>query len=257
MKKYININLKINNNAFDQIKKIKDTYPEFFNNPKYVFKSAQNHIVVLMKIENTITNENREYVVYKKYAKFRGNYLKCVKIFSKCSPLNCTEKISSLWCSSFEYKVNEIIFVDNYDEDINNICAPGIHYFLSVEPAFFYWEYSYGMKFAYYDNGSFIFYFDIDEIKTVSQCVNFLKRIKEYDLFSNQLEIIDKIKTKIINLKGVGEYGSGKMRQTNRRNRKNLIENVKIIHHMDKSQLKSIINRKPRKYESRNKVVLR
>lgn len=38
-------------------------YPEFFNDNRYVFKSAQDHIIVLMKIENTITNESRNKVI--------------------------------------------------------------------------------------------------------------------------------------------------------------------------------------------------
>ena len=40
--------------------------------------------------------------------------------------------------SYFIYKVGEMVKVDDYNKDINVICAQGIHYFLTKEAAEFY-----------------------------------------------------------------------------------------------------------------------
>jgi antitoxin component YwqK of YwqJK toxin-antitoxin module len=105
-----------------------------------VYKSCgKEWIIVLEKLIDTITNETRDSVVDKKYSKYRANKLKVLEIKNKYSD----EKISELENSVYEekkliYKVGEIVEVDDYDNFEYNICAPGIHYFLNEECAYYY-----------------------------------------------------------------------------------------------------------------------
>lgn len=97
-------------------------------------KCADQHIVTLQKCPDTITTEKRSNIVDKNFAKFRANKLKCVDIedWKTGQKIN---NIKSLYDPSFKYYIGEIIKVDNYDTNINKICAPGIHYFKTKDAA--------------------------------------------------------------------------------------------------------------------------
>jgi antitoxin component YwqK of YwqJK toxin-antitoxin module len=119
------------------MEKIKTLYPEYFNNDNIVFKSCRKiWIVVMEKLKTTRTTEER--IVYnKKYAKFRGDSFKVLKIISKINPSITINMVkNSIYKEkTIEYVVNEIVKTE-FDDDINNICSAGIHYYLSIEPAF-------------------------------------------------------------------------------------------------------------------------
>jgi antitoxin component YwqK of YwqJK toxin-antitoxin module len=84
-------------------------------------------------------NESRTDVKNPKYAKFRADRVKVICIFSKLNP---NIKINAIENTSYKkrnltYIVGRYIGVSNYDNNLNNVCAPGIHYYKSVEAAFY------------------------------------------------------------------------------------------------------------------------
>jgi hypothetical protein len=103
-----------------------------------VYKSCNNYIVSLEKLPDTKTNEERP-VHDKNHAKFRADKLKVVKIEHK---LNKTS-INLITNSSFKgkekiYEVGKVVNVDDFNENIYDTYASGIHYFLTSETAFAY-----------------------------------------------------------------------------------------------------------------------
>jgi len=99
-----------------------------------VFKSCEKYIVVLQKLDDTITNESRE-VFDKTRAKYRGNKFMVLDIIDKYgdeSPSN----ISSDYVSKFVYRKNEIAECENYNQDNKIVCSSGIHYYLDWTTAF-------------------------------------------------------------------------------------------------------------------------
>ena len=103
-----------------------------------VYKSCQTEwIVVLEPLKDTITNMNRRSVVDDRYAKFRGNKFKVVKIEHKLDPTKTVDEIeNSIYGKKIVYKVGEIVEVEDYDQDIENICASGIHFYKTKEGAY-------------------------------------------------------------------------------------------------------------------------
>lgn len=115
------------------------------------YKSCGEYIVVLEKIDGTITNENRKEnreingaaidVIRsenKKYAGFRANKLKVVDIYHKIrNKEHIGNTINTIWPEKLSYVVGKTTEEPNYDTNIQNISARGIHYYLSVEPAMY------------------------------------------------------------------------------------------------------------------------
>jgi antitoxin component YwqK of YwqJK toxin-antitoxin module len=122
---------------FELLNQLSDKYP---SDAGYVFKSCSiNWIVVLKKLQDTKTNESRYNVKNSMYAKFRANKLLVVDIMHKFND----ESIGKITNCSYEdktitYKKCKTVEVSDFDENINNICTPGIHYFKSPEAAFYY-----------------------------------------------------------------------------------------------------------------------
>ena len=112
----------------------------YLEDDKYVFKSCGNYIVVLEKLDDTRTNELRTNISDPKYAKYRANKLKVLLIIHKFDPSNILEKVeNSYYKKKVVYITNEIIEIDDYDYDLNVVGTRGIHYFKTIEQAFF-WE---------------------------------------------------------------------------------------------------------------------
>ena len=134
---------------------------EYADNDKYVFKSCNNYIVVLEKLEDTVTNESRTNIVDPKCAKYRANKLKILLIIHKFYPLNIITEIqnSSYKEKKIVYITNEIIEIDDYDYNLNEVCTRGIHYFKTIEQAFFWELLKFNPKYTgklnvWYDNGN-------------------------------------------------------------------------------------------------------
>ncbi len=98
-----------------------------------VYKACQNSIVTLQLLPDSITNESRESVVDPLRAKFRTNKALVISMVNPFTKELITED-TSLYNSSFIYRIGEIVQT-TFDDDINEVCAPGIHYFKTEETA--------------------------------------------------------------------------------------------------------------------------
>ena len=118
------------------LEKIKTHFFQYLDNPKYVFKATTTGIVILEKMDLTETNENR-IVKDPKFAKYRANILSVIAIRDRYDPDEELKETTSLYNSSFVYKVGETVKDDRFNVK-DAICSHGIHYFKTIEPAFYY-----------------------------------------------------------------------------------------------------------------------
>jgi hypothetical protein len=100
------------------------------------YKTCQNYIVTIEILGKT--NEDRKDIYDKNYAEFRTSSCKVLSIIHKHTKNEINEIVGDNYRKTLLYKKNDIITVDDYDENINSTRAPGIHYFLSYEPAYYY-----------------------------------------------------------------------------------------------------------------------
>ena len=119
------------------------------------YKSCGDYIVTMKKLPDTITNESRKGIVDPLHAKFRADKLLVVSIEHK----ETGERIDRIQNTSYKgnqiwYEVLKEASVIDYDPDPDQVCAPGIHYFLSRDAAF-YWENPVedGFYRSWYENG--------------------------------------------------------------------------------------------------------
>lgn len=144
------------------LNKLYKLYSKYTKNPLYVYKIccdalgketpstymdgsfSKKWIVIMKKISDTETNENRDGVIDDLYAKFRANKLLVVKIININNP-KLTKKyiVNEYHCAYYgtlklKYEVKKIVTPTFYDKDPNNICSGGIHYFKSLKAAYYY-----------------------------------------------------------------------------------------------------------------------
>ena len=105
--------------------------------PKYVFKSTNDAIVVMKKLATTKTNETR-IVIDERHAKYRADKLMVVDIIDKYHPHRLMEITKSYFDDGFTYTVGTIACDNSFDKDLHKICTKGIHYFKTVEAAFYF-----------------------------------------------------------------------------------------------------------------------
>ena len=103
------------------------------------YKSCGSYIVTMQKRPDTVCNESREGVVNRIYARFRADKLLVISIKHKETGKNIDRIQNSLYVEKIWYVVSKEVSVTNYCQDLNKVFAPGIHYFLSREPAL-YWR---------------------------------------------------------------------------------------------------------------------
>lgn len=142
-------------------------YKKYVNDESYVYKLCHDisrgskeceWIVVMQKTEKTKTNEDRKNITNKNYAKFRASTLKVIEIFSVNYPSYTVKKIvTNFWGRITRYEVGKSVEPNKFDENINNVCSEGIHYFKTIIPAYYYRsvpdEYA-GYWISHYDDGS-------------------------------------------------------------------------------------------------------
>jgi hypothetical protein len=120
------------------------------------FKSCgELYLVVLELLEDSITNEARK-VFDTMHAKYRADKMRVVSIVNKITGDTNMQKVYSDTKELMYYLVGEIVTcVKPFCNDIKKICASGIHYFKSVEAAFWYnWDVHYDGNVKFYsDNG--------------------------------------------------------------------------------------------------------
>jgi hypothetical protein len=148
-------------NTEDLLQKLNKELANYIYDKKYVYKTCGDFIVVLEKLEDTITNESRSNVSYngdnKLYAKYRANKLLVKKIINKYNITICRTKIiSNYYDFKIEYEIEEIVYPNCYDFNFEKVCSFGIHYFLNLKRAFYYnleLRNMSGEYFDWYDNG--------------------------------------------------------------------------------------------------------
>jgi antitoxin component YwqK of YwqJK toxin-antitoxin module len=126
-----------------------------------MFKRCSKFIVILQKpLENFQCNEMRKNIKDKNYAKFRCNGAKVIDILHS-ETLEHKKKISHFRNGATNteiatvYEVDKLVTPDYFDKNIEDICTHGIHYFLSLEAAFYYdcQNPINGQFLRFYDNG--------------------------------------------------------------------------------------------------------
>jgi antitoxin component YwqK of YwqJK toxin-antitoxin module len=141
------------------IHQIKAINEDYLINSIYVYKSCADCVVILERLPDTVTNENRNNITNKEcklFAKYRGSNFLVKDIFHKFDSI---KKVSSILNSNFEnkleYKIGKVIIPDDFDINLEEVCSNGIHYFLKLECAFYYslHEIQNGEYLSWYDNG--------------------------------------------------------------------------------------------------------
>lgn len=106
----------------------------------YVYKMCEPHwIVVMEKLPNTLTTEHRTTIFDHNHAKFRANMLNVLQIINIFNVTDQPNTITNTFGSHLaQYTVNQIVYPDAYEINPNIVFAGGIHYFCSLETAFYY-----------------------------------------------------------------------------------------------------------------------
>lgn len=122
------------------LEQIKATLPK----DKLYKRCGRDIIIVLEYTNNTQHNEERKGIVDINFAKFRASELNVIDILN----ISTNERLKSFahsWSNSkqskinIKYTINEIIKPNKpFDENIQKVCASGIHYFKSIDAAFYY-----------------------------------------------------------------------------------------------------------------------
>ena len=103
-----------------------------------VARSERSGKLLMVKLaipDNAKTNGRRSSIVNRRFAKLRCNRAKVLDIYDPRKPYIKRKTAKSDWNSKFMYIVGETVKVDDYNDNISVICAPGIHYFETEEAA--------------------------------------------------------------------------------------------------------------------------
>jgi hypothetical protein len=126
-----------------------------------VCKAGDTRVIVTLKIPaDAITNMGRKSAVVRETAKYRTNKAKVLKIEDEAGREYTHAKSFGYDTKSLEYTLDKTICVEDYDVDLEAVCAPGIHYFLEKRCAEFYGLHTIGRSTiqnglyqTWYDNG--------------------------------------------------------------------------------------------------------
>ena len=127
------------------------------------YKKLQNNYIAKLEILGK-TNENRKNIADPQYAIYRTSKVKVLKIFHMNSEVDDETQIieqmdglDGLCDKNFVYIEGKEMHVSNYDEDVNEVCSQGIHYFKTPFQAKM-WELNVnnyiGKYMEWYDNGT-------------------------------------------------------------------------------------------------------
>ena len=98
-----------------------------------IYKACRNSIVTLKLLNDSVTNEKRKNVFDDKYAKFRCDKAKVINITNMETGEMMNSDIS-IYTRDFCYRMGKIVKT-NFDENLDEVCASGIHYFNTKEAA--------------------------------------------------------------------------------------------------------------------------
>jgi len=120
------------NNAFEN--------PSMDDTIKY--KRCGDFIVQMKRMQDTKDNEMRAKVVDARYAKFRANKLMVMRILDTLSNV-FVDSIKHSYKHIYgdipiEYRVGKIALPNGFEDNVDIICAEGIHYFNTLFAAYCY-----------------------------------------------------------------------------------------------------------------------
>lgn len=137
----------------DNLKKIKSLYQQYVESPVHRFKSCFECIVILQIDPDTPNNESRS-VADENYATFRAKYMMPIAIFEKRDPRMTREYIDNTsYHKTLTYEVGSLANVEDFDNDIDMVSSAGIHYFKSIDAAY-YWNPPTKKPFLWKNDGS-------------------------------------------------------------------------------------------------------
>lgn len=105
---------------------------------KALYKNEENEerevLVTLIITSDSLTTLERKDIIFKEKSKYR-----CKKAFVwKIIDIKTGEKVDEAYSFAnnlFKYKINEIVEEPTFDENIQNLCSKGIHFFLEKQVA--------------------------------------------------------------------------------------------------------------------------
>jgi len=114
--------------------------------PKIIgYKTAGDCLVVLCIPKDAKTNVKRNNVTYMETAKFRCNKAKVLAIINwKTGKFK--KKVKSNRSHKFRYKIGKTMVEPKYCINKNDVCAEGIHFFLSVLGAYALYSLNYNVS---------------------------------------------------------------------------------------------------------------
>ena len=212
----IEVDIKVN--LFNNLDRLKEECKEYLDDmDSYVYKICSDHIVVMKKLQDTRTNENRNNVANISYEKFRADKLFVVKIINIDTMQSIKEIVNNNYKIKIIYKCDEIIIPNKFDENIDVVCSFGIHYFKTIDAAFYYKDHVptnfTGKWICWHENGNKSYECEYIDGKRTGKWISYYENGNK----SYEGEYIDGIQTgKWIylytngNKSGEGEYIDGK-----------------------------------------------
>ena len=104
------------------------------------YKKCRDGRIVVLEILGE-HNKDRESVVNEQFAKIRCSRARVIEIYNMHDPEIKYEEAFGIYDKAFKYTVGEVVEpINKFKKNRNIVCASGIHYFLTEEPAY-YWKY--------------------------------------------------------------------------------------------------------------------
>lgn len=136
---------------------IRSLYEKYISDSSYVYKSCEGKFIVVLQLDPTTkTNETRTNVVDKAFAKYRAEKAHVVLIINKFDPTETIQYVhNSVYNMKLKYEVGKEVKAHFFDKKLNDVCTGGIHYFKSIECAFYHELYRVknGVFIEWFDNG--------------------------------------------------------------------------------------------------------
>jgi len=133
------------------VEKLKSDYNDFFNNPKYIYKViGSRYLIILSKLEDSKTDEDRNGIVDKTYALYLANKLFVEKIIDMYKMTECNEVTDNVYIYEpnkmfyLKYVAGEIIKKIKYHEKskddprVDIVYNVLLNYHKTIVPAYFY-----------------------------------------------------------------------------------------------------------------------
>jgi len=124
--------------AFKEEQKHFQETKEDFDASCVKYKRCGNFIVMLYIPKDVATTEERKKVVDSRFAKFCVAKAYCCFIFDILFEEEEEEYVWSNHMPLTAYEKDTWITPDGFDNDIDNVCSRGIHYFNSLQGAYYY-----------------------------------------------------------------------------------------------------------------------